>query len=110
MSDVSGMAQQIVDYVRHYGGVSFVELERKIPGFKGDKALFFPSYPNVILWPWVSPEATEALQLAVKEIEPRPCHLLVYMADGKVPDMKIAKRLADYKTQRWLPVTFSMRK
>lgn len=104
------MAAQIVDYVRRYGGVSFVELEREIPGFKGDNALFFPSYPNVILWPWVSPEGTAALEIAVKEIEPRPTSLLVYMADGKVPDMEMAKKLKGYKTERWLPVTFSIRK
>lgn len=108
--DLSPMAQQIVDYVRKYGGVSFVELERKIEGFKGDKAIYFPSYPNLILWPWVSREATEALNSITSLVDIKPCHFLVYMADGKVPDMEIAKRAKGYKSERWLPVVFNARR
>lgn len=109
-STLSPMAQQILDYIQRYGGVSFVELERKIEGFKGDMVLHFPDYPNVMLWPWVSPEATEALNSITKMIDIKPCSILVYMADGKIPDMKIAKRLMDYKTTRWLPIVFSVRR
>lgn len=107
---ISMMAQQIIDYVRKYGGVSFVELEKNIEGFKGDKAIYFPDYPNLILWPWVSEEATEALNSITEIITIKPCSFLVYMTDGKVPDMEIAKRAMDYKSERWLPVVFSIRR
>lgn len=110
MDDLSPMAQQIVDYIRKYGGVSFVELERKIEGFKGDLALHLPSYPNLILWPWISPEATDALNSIMGIVEAKPCSLLVYMADGKIPDMQIAKGARDYKSERWLPVVFNIRR
>lgn len=109
-TELSPMAQQILDYIRKYGGVSFVELEKNIEGFKGDKALYFPSYPNLILWPWVSPEATEALNSITSLVDIKPYSLFVYFADGKVPDMEIAKRATGYKSQRWLPVVFSIRK
>lgn len=109
-ANLSPMAKQIVDYVRDYGGVSFVELERKIEGFKGDRALYFPSYPNLILWPWVSPEAVEALNSITGIIEVKPCSFLVYMTDGKIPDMQIAKQAKAYETERWLPVVFSIRR
>lgn len=110
MSDLSPMAKQIVDYVRGYGGVSFVELERNVEGFSGDKAIYFPDYPNLILWPWVSPEAVEALNSITEILEIKPCHFLVYMADGKVPDMPIARWARKYKSERWLPVVFSIRR
>lgn len=110
MSDLSPMATQILDYIRKYGGVSFVELEKNIEGFKGDKALHFPDYPNLILWPWVSPEAAEALNSITALIEIKPCHFLVYMTDGKIPDIPIAKRAMAYKSERWIPVTFSARR
>lgn len=108
--DLSPMAKQIVDYVRKYGGVSFAELEREIEGFKGNLALFFPNCPNLILWPWVSLEAVGALNSITEIVEVKPCSLMVYMADGKIPDMQIAKRVSAYKTERWLPVTFSIRR
>lgn len=49
--NLSPMAQEILDYIKRYGGVSFVELEKNVAGFKGDQVLYFPSYPNVTLWP-----------------------------------------------------------
>ena len=34
-----------------------------------------------------------------------PSQFLVYLADGRVPNMPIAKRLHPYQEPHWLPVT-----
>lgn len=102
------MKQEILEYVKKYGGVTFAELSRIIPGFKGDKSLSMPelSKRNIFIWDGVSDEAAQALVelLEKKEIKMGPCNPLLYVMDGVVPNMKVAKAFRFYKEPRWMPV------
>ncbi len=106
----STLEDRILDMVKRLGGVSFAELER-IDGFRGEHALVIEPW-NVLLWDGLSTEAIDAItQLREqKQIVPNPCSVLVYMVDGKVPSLPVAKRRVRYKKLHWLPTTFSLEK
>jgi hypothetical protein len=61
-----------------------------------------------VLWQGV----TEAAAAAIGElhrrqlIHPVPTPLLVYMVDGTIPRLPIAKQFRHYKKPHWLPVVF----
>ena len=103
---MSPMQSTVIDAIARCGGrgVSFVELEREVPGFKGDCAIELRE--NLVIWSHMSEEFCEAFTalLDAKEIALTPTSVLVYMCDGAVPNMPIAKRLRPYKKLRWLPV------
>ena len=105
------MANRIFKFLENRKGMSFVDLENQIEGFKGD--LLLELNPNVILWQGVSEPAREAMNilLSVKKIEMIPTPLLVYLIDGRALRLPIAKSAASikkgYKKPHWLPVVFS---
>lgn len=101
------MAQQILALAKARPGLSFAEIEREVPGFKGDLALVFGKHDNVVLWTQVSDAGIEALGELLKaaQIEFHPCELLVYLVDGAVPQLPLAKRVKAYAKPHWLPVT-----
>ena len=78
------------------GGVSFVELEREFPEeFEGQEhALNLTDYDNIMLWQPVSLAMAGALNTASTNgrivIESAP--QIVYLVDGKVPMMPIARK------------------
>src|ERR1700744_5285037 len=87
--------------------VSFAELDREVEGFAGDYALCCSNFPNLIYWPKISLDASEAMRSL---LDGGLCHfegttVLVYAVDGLLPGMPVAKRRHDYKSPRWLPVT-----
>jgi len=43
-----------------------------------------------------------------KKIVGNSCSVLVYVADGIMSGLPVAKRLQPYKSPRWLPVTFDL--
>lgn len=101
------MKQIILDYIKRRGHVSYAELSRDIEGFNGD----FEDQlkPNLILWSGLSLEASIAIDELVKEraININAASALVYMIDGIMPNLPIAKRVQAYKKPHWLPVTFN---
>lgn len=105
---VEEMSQRIVDVVRNIGGgVSFVEIVDAIGGeAEGDLQLGWEDL-NVVLWSGVSETFINALSLAKQHIYPHASDFMVYMMDGAVPDMPVAKQLKKpYKEPHWLPVVF----
>ena len=100
------MKKAIFRYISKYEGVSFVELCNKIDGFSGDLALVNKDYDNIVFWNGLSEEAGEAINELLKQglIVIRPTNILVYIIDGKVPQLPVAKKLRQYKTLKWLPV------
>jgi hypothetical protein len=108
--DVSRIKRQIVDLVKRYhGNVSFAELEQNIEGFKGD-FLWGAADKNVFFWFTLSESAVNALDQLFHEdaIEIKPTSLLVYMFDGAVPEVPIARQFRrNYKKKRWLPVVIN---
>ena len=101
------MKEQTLSMIRAKGNVSFAEMEREIPGFKGNWALELEH--NLMLW-CVSEETSKAFLslMEEKKIVGNSCSVLVYVADGIMSGLPVAKRLQPYKSPRWLPVTFDL--
>ncbi len=91
------------------GGVSMVELENSIPEFSGDY-LFGNADMNIWWWFRCSIDACDALAELVREekITAKPTDVLVYLIDGAVPQVPIAKQIKPYKKERWIPVVLNL--
>jgi hypothetical protein len=97
--------QAILDYVRQYDYVSFAELDR-MEGFRGN-CMWGVAERNIWFWFSVSPEAGDALTELIEEasIELVPSSLLLYLIDGCLPTVPMARRAHHtYKEPRWGPV------
>ena len=86
------------------GGVSFVEIKREIPEFRGDKN--FEVEPNLVVWSGVSAEGVDALVRLInsKKVCLVSGSYLSYLADGVILRLPIAKRWQPYKEPHWLPM------
>lgn len=105
------MDQLILDLIKRKGGsgVSMAELD-EIPGFTGNRDCEW-GRPDLNITFWIlSHEAADALGRLVKEnkITVNPCDLLIYMIDGEILKLPIAKRNRKYKELHWLPVTMGL--
>lgn len=103
------MKESILEYVKEKsGGVSFVELANNIPGFSGDYSIGVGK--NIWYWFFMSEEAADALRELIDEggIHLALSDILVYMVDGGIPNVPIAKRLREYKKPRWLPTVVNL--
>jgi len=102
--------KQILEYVQERGNVSFAELMR-LGGdaAKGDQALCLEEYPNLIMWAGMSQPFIKAIEELLEEgrLVEKPTSLLVYMADGMLLRMPLAKSKRHYKKPRWTPVVFN---
>jgi hypothetical protein len=100
---------EILTMVASRGGVSFVELWA-IDGVRGDCQMDLR--PSITIWAGISRFAIEAINelMSEKRLVMKPTGPFVYYLDGCVLKHPIAKQIRDYKTQRWLPVTFSVPK
>jgi hypothetical protein len=90
--------------VLQYDYASFVELSR-IEGFKGEYAIY--NKFNMVLWDGVSHEAIEILDRMQElgEFHYEPASEMVYLIDGGMLNLPIAKRTRRYAKPHWLPVT-----
>ncbi|TAK32625.1 MAG: hypothetical protein EPO21_14845 [Chloroflexota bacterium] len=103
----------IEHYVCRHDHVSLVELRDALEPFftvRGDCRLDIA--PNVCLWANMSQEFADAiadLERAGK-VHFWPTSIMVYLADGGVLNLPLAKRLppGGYKTLRWLPVVMRL--
>lgn len=103
------MKDAILNYVRERQGVSFAELSKDIPGFRGERTLRHTPHKNLFVWFDLSEEAVSALtELLEKErITVKVTNPLIYICDGMIPQAPVAKKLRDYATPHWLPVSIS---
>lgn len=102
------MKNKIMGFIRTRGnGVSFVELEDHISGFKGDFE-YGDFDQNLLYWSGISEEAISAIQDLVRDgrLTMKRTDFLVYLIDGKILKMPIAKSIRAYKRLRWLPILF----
>jgi hypothetical protein len=80
------MKDAILKVVSEYSNVSFLELEQKVKGFRGDAV-----YRNgsLIFWPEISGEAAQAIIELVDSdrVVATPTTVEVYMLDGGLPAM-----------------------
>lgn len=95
------LTEQIYEFL-HKGAVSCVEIEDKF----GRGEYIFELKTNTILWPTFRMDVINGLLELhrTKKIIIYPSQMLVYMLDGCVPQLPIAKSDRNYKFARWLPV------
>jgi len=112
--DYKRLAQDIYEYVRDMGGgTTFAEL-LNCGILRGDGDYLFRIGPNRTLLLWTNLHAFEidAFRYAVVEkmIEPHPTTPMVYMFDGQMLDLPVAKRppKVGYKETHWLPTVYNL--
>ena len=104
------MAEEIFEIVKVRRHVSFAELERMIPGFKGEspqRCFCLSEHPSLVIWVNLSDDALAALEELRKagRVFLNPCSYLVYFADGTTLNLPIPKRMPkkDTKKDYWVP-------
>jgi len=105
----------ILDLVRIQNHTSFAELEKTLVKhnlvFEDGLQHQFASnkFPNIIIWQSSNKlliDATYELNSQDK-LKLEPSHESVYVMDGLVPNMPVAKSARNYEEYHWYPVTFS---
>ncbi len=104
----NNIRSSIAAYLRNRSGISLIEMCRDVDGFAGDKTWAIVD-ANLVVWPGMSVEAVEAMMAMIlaEEIIPTVTTPFVYLYDGGMLDMPVAKRLKYYKTKRWIPLVFA---
>jgi len=103
------MKNEIYQFIKINGQVSFIELEENISGFKGN--CLFSGTNKTILWQGISALALDSLKLLILEDEiiAQKVSPLDYHIDGKILNYPIAKNAStNYQTIRWLPLVFNL--
>jgi hypothetical protein len=109
-----GIAKDILNYAGNKPGMSFIEVERVFQGhgfeYEGDRGIFLPGYPNIIVWANWNKKATGIIteMLNAKRLKMNPASELVYIIDGAIPAFPLAKRLIRYKEPHWLPMVLNI--
>lgn len=104
------LAQQIIEYIRQNSDATFGGLMHRFPNhFEGDRT--WEILPNVVLWTGMTEEFVKAMMEVKPKLEVAGTSLLVYMIDGGLLKLPIAKRPTKkgYKTEHWLPVIFRVK-
>lgn len=104
------LKQEIINYVTKYPKCTFGELEKNIKGFKGDLAFGDPEY-NIVYWIDLSIEAMEAISELIRDkiLDVEEVPILTYrLSSDRVLNLPLAKMSRSYKTQRWLPLAFTV--
>ena len=103
------MKKEILDCIKK-GGVSFVELAREVPGFKGDYQI--RNEHNWVFWAGLSVDAANTLHELEMDglIEKHPCDAIIYVMDGGWLQLPLVKTARTYKKPHWMPVTYSLAK
>jgi hypothetical protein len=102
----------VVQLVKARDYVSFTEIERLLAqrgvSTQGDVTLTLPDRPSIVLWAGMSDAFFEimAAVLRGRRIHLIPASQLVYLVDGGMLRLPLAKRVIQYKKPHWLPVTF----
>jgi hypothetical protein len=100
---------EVID--RHAGyGVSFVELQNEIEGFRGGPfAIANHTYSSWIYWAGLTQEAVSALQhlRMTEQITFVPASPLVYLIDGERLTLPLVRQVRAYKEDHWAPVTLA---
>lgn len=105
------MREKILAYVRKNKGTSFAELRRVVGEESFDGPLTWETdAPGIVFWDNLSQEFVDTMMALKGEglIQARPCTVLVYLVDGMMMRLPVAKRPTrkGYKTDHWLPIVF----
>lgn len=115
MTTTPPMSDAIVDFIRLQGGhVSFVEVRDFLRqrGIDTEGTFSLDYRPNTLLWLGMSEPFVDVMAdlLLTKRIKATPTSLLVYLVDGGVPQLPLARRITKrgYTKPHWLPVVFDV--
>jgi hypothetical protein len=106
------MKDKILQLIKDHHFVSFAQLQNCLgEESKGDLSMELPAGSNIFIWQGVSRAFVNALVELESEIVPTPCRNAIYMIDGMVPLLPIARTLPKngYKEAHWLPVVWRLR-
>lgn len=107
---IERMKAEILAYVTGHPHTSFAELDR-IEGFSGGDVAWFVG-GNLLIWSGMTDTGAAAMAALRAEdaIELHPCDTLIYLIDGKIPSLPVAKRVpaGGYKKEHWLPCTITL--
>jgi hypothetical protein len=110
--DREEISAAILGLIAERGDVTFAELESEIPGFSGCYAIHHADDPNLVLWPFLSAHALEALLglLSSGAIHVHPIASLSYRNYGRAPSMPLAHRPrpSGYREPHWLPASLRL--
>ena len=104
------IANEIYDFIDGMGhGVSFVEIVERFGS--GEQSIHHPKWRNVVIW-YDMPEqsVTGIMELLEDErIVLVPTNPMLYVIDGKIPNLPIVRRHPKngYKEIHWLPMSIS---
>jgi hypothetical protein len=106
------LAASVVDLVQTTDNVSFAELSNRWPEHFRNGPLQYMVGDGIVVWVGLSDVAADALDIirAGKTINLKPSSTLVYLADGVVLQLPIAKKARKYKHPHWLPTVLCRRK
>jgi hypothetical protein len=96
----------ILDYIKEKRSVSFAELQKRIPGLEGNKTFSPVGNQLMLLWASFSEQGCSAMNEVLMSGKVRlvPCSEMLYVLDGIVPKLPIAKKACVFKKAHWLPV------
>ena len=110
----SAIAKIVFDYIKIKGGVSLVEVENIFSengfDYTGD-CMLATSAPNIIMWADWNAEAVAILKEIIDMGAEFSCSsILIYLYDGKMLNIPIAKSAKGYKKElHWLPVVLNVK-
>jgi hypothetical protein len=107
------MADKIFALLRERDNVSFAELDRLIEGFHGGDvslSLEGPKHSNIIMWTNMTKEGADAIEelRAAKLVRADPSVPLVYLVDGAMLKLPLAKARHHYKQPHWAPTVLNL--
>lgn len=111
MKTIEQWKDELTEFCRERPGASMAEIAR-LPDAGGERCLYADQECTLLIWSDLEQNLVTALcqMMDSGEIEARPCPVLVYLIDGCVLQMPIAKQMKrPYKKTHWLPVTLSIK-
>lgn len=109
-------AAGLIQYVNDYKHVSFAELKRVFPAFfGGDFGLYASLDKNFVFWLGLTDAGSEIINdcLNTRKLFAHPCtsfwgHVpMVYLIDGCILNIPLAKKNIRYKKPHWVPVVLN---
>lgn len=114
---VEELGNKLVEFIqKEKTGISFAEInrffERQDIKYKGEQAITMPEHPSIIYWANWNELAVNIYLYALDKLEGKlqmkSCSHLIYMIDGMIPTMPVAKSIRDYKNDHWLPIVMEV--
>lgn len=106
--------QELYGFIREHDATSFVELENVFKrigyDYKGEREIGIKSLGNVALWSGWSSDAVQAFDnvMRLPDVNISTASPIIYLMDGAVPQLPVAKREQSYKHPHWLPIVFTV--